>query len=53
LLKACFVTAMLLTATPALAEEREFCANRPGLGTPACTLTPDRSLAVGLAWQFG
>jgi hypothetical protein len=29
------------TATPASAQElRDFCADRPGLGTPACTLDP-------------
>jgi len=27
-------------ALPAAAEDREFCANRPGLGTPACTVSP-------------
>jgi hypothetical protein len=37
--------AMLLVAAPALAEEsREFCANRPGLGTPACTLAPGSAM---------
>jgi hypothetical protein len=25
-------------AAPALAQERDFCANRPGIGTPACTM---------------
>lgn len=32
------------------AEDRDFCANRPGLGTPACTLAPGRAMIeVGLA----
>ena len=34
---------------PAHAEERDFCANRPGLNTPACTLAPGESMAeIGL-----
>ncbi|MEO7383724.1 MAG: transporter [Novosphingobium sp.] len=32
-------------AAPAHAEERDFCANRPGLNTPACTLAPGESMA--------
>ena len=41
-----------LTA-PAHAEERDFCANRPGLNTPACTLAPGELMAeVGvLTWN--
>jgi hypothetical protein len=42
----------LLPAT-AHAEERDFCANRPGLGTPACTLAPGSAmveLGIG-AWD--
>lgn len=36
-------------ARPALAEDRDFCANRPGLDTPACTLAPgDGMIEVGL-----
>lgn len=33
-----------LAATPAFAQddERDFCADRPGLGTPTCTLDPGR-----------
>jgi hypothetical protein len=51
LLKRCFVLPMLLAATPALADEaRDFCANRPGLGTPACTLAPGSAMVeIGLA----
>jgi len=42
-------TAALVPAT-AHAEEREFCADRPGLGTPACTLaTGDAMVEIGLA----
>lgn len=37
--------AALVLATPALAQqEREFCADRPGLGTPPCTLAPGRAM---------
>ena len=39
----------IVAARPALAEERDFCANRPGLDTPACTLAPgDAMVEVGL-----
>lgn len=31
---------LLALAAPAQAELREFCASRPGLGTPACTVDP-------------
>jgi len=42
--------AVLLTAAPALAEERDYCPARPGLGTPACTIAPGRvSVEMGLA----
>ena len=44
--------ALLGAALPAAAQdagEREFCADRPGLGTPSCTLDPGRvALEVGL-----
>ena len=33
---------LLLGARPALAEDREFCAERPGQTTPPCTLAPGR-----------
>ncbi len=35
------------------AEDRDFCANRPGLGTPACTLAPGKAMIeVGIgAWD--
>ena len=31
-------------ASPALAQDRDFCANRPGLGTPPCTLAPGSAM---------
>ena len=31
---------LLVGAAPALAEERDYCPARPGLGTPACTIAP-------------
>lgn len=41
---------LLLLAAPAQAEEREFRADRPGLGTPACTMAPGQVMAeLGLA----
>jgi hypothetical protein len=40
---------LLALATPAQAELREFCASRPGLGTPACTVDPAHLIVeVGL-----
>jgi len=42
--------ALALIAAPALAQERDFCANRPGIGTPACTMAPGTAMAeVGVA----
>ncbi|WP_312026759.1 transporter [Sphingomonas endolithica] len=42
--------AMLIWAIPAVAQEREYCPARPGLGTPACTIAPGRvSVETGLA----
>lgn len=35
---------VLLAAHPALAEDREFCADRPGQTTPPCTLAPGKVL---------
>lgn len=41
---------MLLAAVPAAAQDRDFCADRPGLGTPACTMAPGQAMIeVGLA----
>ena len=31
---------LIASATPALAQDRNYCPNRPGLGTPACTIAP-------------
>ena len=40
----------LLTASAAFAEEREFCPERPGLGTPACVLDKGKLQAeLGIA----
>ena len=42
--------ALLALAAPAHAELREFCASRPGLGTPACTVDPGHVMVeIGLA----
>ncbi len=42
--------ALLLIATPVQAQLRDFCASRPGLGTPACTVDPGHVVVeVGLA----
>ncbi|QNE33446.1 transporter [Sphingomonas sp. NBWT7] len=40
-------------AAPARAQERDYCAARPGLGTPACTMAPGRvSVEIAIAdWQ--
>lgn len=38
------VAALVLCATPALAQDRDFCANRPGPGTPPCTLAPGSAM---------
>ncbi len=44
------VAVLLALAAPAHAELREFCASRPGLGTPACTVDPGHVMVeVGLA----
>lgn len=42
--------AMALLAAPALADEpRDFCPDRPGIGTPACTIEPGRiAVEIGL-----
>ncbi|MBC2667267.1 transporter [Novosphingobium flavum] len=44
--------AMACTA-PAHAEEREFCASRPGLGTPSCTMAPGTAMVEvgGIEWD--
>jgi hypothetical protein len=46
--------ALMFAATPVLAEApREFCADRPGLGTPNCTLAPGAAVVeIGVAaWE--
>ena len=47
------VLAGLLAPVTALAQEREFCADRPGRATPACTLAPGQAMVeVGaLGWD--
>jgi hypothetical protein len=41
--------ALTLIAGPALAEDRDLCPDRPGLGTPACTVEPGKLVAeIGL-----
>jgi len=47
-------TGLLIVAAPAFAEERDYCPARPGLGTPACTISPGRvSVEMGLAdWSL-
>lgn len=44
------VALAMVAAGPAAADERDYCPERPGLGTPPCTMAPGRlSLEVGLA----
>jgi hypothetical protein len=44
------VAPLAICAAPALAQDRDFCANRPGLGTPPCTLAPGSAMTeVGVA----
>ncbi|WP_404371077.1 transporter [Sphingomonas sp. MMS24-J45] len=40
--RAIAVGLLLLTATPALGQERDYCPTRPGLGTTPCTISPKR-----------
>jgi hypothetical protein len=49
----CLSATMALLPAAAHAEDRDFCANRPGLGTPACTLAPGKAmLEIGIgAWN--
>lgn len=44
---------LLVFAAPAGAQDAEFCANRPGLGTPACTMPAGQvMIELGLAdWE--
>ncbi|VWX53505.1 transporter [Novosphingobium sp. 9U] len=40
---------LVLSPSAAWAQEREYCPDRPGIGTPACTMAPGKaSLEVGL-----
>ena len=41
---------LLLCAAPAAAQDTDFCADRPGLGTPACTMPPGQVMVeLGIA----
>ena len=44
---------LALAPAPAQAQERDFCANRPGIGTPPCTLAPGNAMieATIAAWD--
>jgi hypothetical protein len=44
LLRCLSIAVLALCATPVLAQDRDFCANRPGLGTPPCTLAPGSAM---------
>ena len=46
--------ALTISATPAAAQTRDLCPDRPGLGTPPCTVEPGRVvIEVGLAdWSM-
>ena len=35
---------LAICPSPAMAQDRDFCANRPGLGTPPCTLAPGSAM---------
>ncbi|MEO6091907.1 MAG: transporter [Novosphingobium sp.] len=52
-LSLCALPLLLCATLPARAEEREFCADRPGLTTPPCTLAPGTAMIeVGAAaWE--
>ncbi|MFM5893955.1 MAG: transporter [Novosphingobium sp.] len=41
---------LFVVAVPAAAQDTDFCADRPGLGTPSCTMPPGQVMAeIGLA----
>lgn len=49
-MKSVLFALMALMSTSALAEEREFCADRPGEATPPCTVEPGRVMVeAGIA----
>lgn len=39
-----WLLALAAIAAPAAAQDRDLCTDRPGLGTPACTVEPGRVL---------
>lgn len=43
----------MLAATPAIAQDRDYCPARPGTGEPACTMAPGKvSLEIGaVSWE--
>ena len=41
-----------LAATPGYAQDRSFCAERPGMGTPACTLGPGQAMVEVTVFGF-
>lgn len=51
--RAAAFAACMLIAEPACAQDRDYCPARPGLGEPACTISPGKlSLEIGAAsWQ--
>lgn len=45
-----FALSLALIAAPAAAQDADFCADRPGLGTPSCTMARGQTMAeLGLA----
>ena len=53
-MRSLLLLAFLAVAAPAHAELKDFCASRPGLGTPACTVDPGHLMVeVGLVdWSL-
>lgn len=45
------VLSLVLLAAPALAQDGDLCVDRPGLGTPACTIA--RGQAIGEVGLLG
>ncbi len=44
MLRFAFALPLMLIAAPAVAQDADFCADRPGLGTPACTMQPGQAM---------
>jgi hypothetical protein len=48
-LRLILLAVMIAAPTTAMAQDRDYCPDRPGIGTPACTMEPGRlSLETGL-----